>query len=154
MRVAEARQELVDSIQNGLLIKVRTALVEEALMTTVIRDSEPVDEGKRIMIPEHEPKPPVPEIEHAAREHTPGELCLQAIIKAGLSMSLPEYEKNSCAWDLQLRRDVAGLLSLHELGRYTSLSRKPPKKKEPCAPAAINPSDDWTNPCVMGLKCR
>jgi hypothetical protein len=141
LRVAEARQELVDGIQNGLLIKVRTALVEEALMTTVIRDGEPMDEGKRIMIPEHEPQPPVPEVEHAAKERTPGELCLQAIIKAGLSSSLPGYDKNSCAWDLQLRRDVAGLLSLHELRRYTSLSRKQPKK-EPRVPAAIDPSDD------------
>ncbi len=57
LRVAKARQELADGIQNGLLIKVRTALVEEALMTTVIRDGEPMDEGKRIMVPEHEPKP-------------------------------------------------------------------------------------------------
>jgi hypothetical protein len=133
LRVAEARQELVDGIQNGLLIKVRTALVEEALMTTVIRDGEPMDEGKHIMIPEHAPEPPVPEVEYSARECTPGELCLQAIIKAGLSTSLLEYEKNTCAWDLQLRRDVAGLLSLHQLGRYTSLSRKQPKKKEPRA---------------------
>ncbi len=49
---------------------------------------------------------------------------------------------------------MAGLLSLHQLGRYTSLSRKQLKKKEPRAPAAIDPSDDWTNPCVMGSKCR
>jgi hypothetical protein len=154
LRVAEARQELVDGIQNGLLIKVRTFLVEEALMTTVIRDGEPMDEGKRIMIPEHEPEPPAPEVEYAAREHTPGELCLQAIIKAGLSTSLPRYEKNTCAWDLQLRRDMAGLLSLYQLGRYTSPSRKQSKKKEPRALAAIDPSDDWTNPCVMGSKCR
>ncbi len=124
LRVAEARQKLVDGIQNGLLIKVRTALVEEALMTTVIRDGELMDEGKRIMIPEHEPEPPVPEVEYAARERTPGELCLQAIIKAVLSTSLPEYEKNTCAWDLQLRRDGTGLLNLHQLGRYTSLSRE------------------------------
>ncbi len=93
-------------------------------MTTVIRDGEPMDEEKRIMIPEDEPEPPALEVEYAAREHTPGELCLQAIIKAGLNTSLPEYEKNTCAWDLQLRRDVAGLLSLHQLGRYISPSRK------------------------------
>ncbi len=154
LRVAEARQELVDGIQNGLLIKVRTALVEEALMTTVIRDGEPMDEGKRVMIPEHEPEPPAPEVEYAAKEHTPGELCLQAIIKAGLGTSLPEYEKNTCAWDKQLRRDVAGLLCLHQLGRYISPGRKQSKKKEPRAPAATDPSDDWTNPCVMGSKCR
>jgi hypothetical protein len=117
-------------------------------MTTVIRDGEPMDEGKRIMIPEHEPKLSAPEVEYAARGHTPGELCLQAIIKAG--QSLPEYEKNTCAWDLQLRRDVAGLLSLHQLGRYISPSRKQSKKKEPRAPAATDPSDDWMNPCVMG----
>jgi hypothetical protein len=80
----------------------------------VIRDGEPMDEGKLIMIPEHEPKPSVLEVENAAGAHTPGELCLQAIIKAG--QSLPEYEKSTCAWDLQLRRDVAGLLSLHQLG--------------------------------------
>jgi len=78
-RVAKACQELADGIQNGLLIKVRTALVEEALMTTVIRDGEPMDEGKSIMIPEHEPKPSAPEVENAAEAPTPGELCLQAI---------------------------------------------------------------------------
>jgi hypothetical protein len=143
---------LADGIQNGLLIKVRPALVEEALMTTVIRGGEPMDEGKRIMIPEHEPKPSAPEVDNAAGAHTPGELCLQAIIKAG--QSLPEYEKSTCAWDLQLRRDVAGLLSLHQLGNYISPSRKQSKKKEPRAPAATDPSDEWTNPCVMGSKCR
>jgi hypothetical protein len=152
LRVAKARQELADGIQNGLLIKVRTALVEEALMTTVIRDGEPMEEGKRIMIPEHEPKPSAPEVENAAEAHMPGELCLQAMIKAG--QSLPEYEKSTCAWDLQLRRDVAGLLSLHQLGKYVSPSRKQAKKKEPRAPSATDPSDDWTNPCVMGSKCR
>jgi hypothetical protein len=58
----------VDGIQNGLLIKVRTALIEEALMTTVIRDGEPMDEEKHIMIPEHEPEPPAPEVEYACCE--------------------------------------------------------------------------------------
>jgi hypothetical protein len=37
-RVAKARQELADGIQNGLLIKVRTALVEEALIKAVNRE--------------------------------------------------------------------------------------------------------------------
>ncbi len=106
---------------------------------TVIRDGEPMDEGNRIMVPEHEPEPPAPEVEYAVRAHTPWELCLQAIIKAGQSTGLPEYEKNTCAWDLQLRRDVAGLLSLHQLGRYISPSRKQSKKKAPRAPAAKLP---------------
>ncbi len=128
LRVAKACQELAGGIQNSLLIKVRTALVEEALMTTVIRDSEPMDEGKRIMVPEHEAEPPAPEVEYAGRAHTPGELCLQAIIKAGQSTGLPEYEKNTCAWDLQLKMEVAGLLSLHQLGRYISPSRKQSKR--------------------------
>ncbi len=115
-RVAKACQELADGIQNGLLIKVRTALVEEALMTTVIRDGEPMDEGKSIMIPEHEPKPSAPEAENAAEAPTPGELCLQAIIRAG--QGLPGYEKSTCAWDVQLRRNVAELLSLHQRHTY------------------------------------
>ncbi len=114
----------------------------------MIRDGEPMEEGKRIMIPKHEPKPSAPEVENATEAHTPGELCLQAMIKA--DQSLPEYEKSTCAWDLQLRRDVAGLLSLHQLGKYISPSRKQAKKKEPRAPSATDPSDDWTNPCVMG----
>ncbi|MFN9907063.1 MAG: hypothetical protein ACK56F_13245, partial [bacterium] len=89
-RVAKARQELADGIQNGLLIKVRTALVEEALMTTVIRDGEPMEDGKCIMVSEHEHKPPAPEpeksaeVEKAAEAHPPGGLDLQAIIQAGL----------------------------------------------------------------------
>ena len=78
-RVAKARQELADGIQNGLLMKVRAGVVEEALMTTVIRDGEPMVEGKSIMIPEHEPKPSAPELENAAEAHTPGELCLQRL---------------------------------------------------------------------------
>jgi len=90
-RVAKACQELADGIQNGLLIKVRTALVEEALMTTVIRDGEPMDEGKSIMIPEHEPKPSAPEVENAAEAPTPGELCLQAIIRAGQRRRSPAH---------------------------------------------------------------
>ncbi|MFN9983137.1 MAG: hypothetical protein ACK53Y_24635, partial [bacterium] len=57
---------MADGIQNGLLIKVRTALVEEALMTTVIRDGEPMEDGKCIMVSEHEHKPPAPEPEKSA----------------------------------------------------------------------------------------
>ncbi|MFN9899682.1 MAG: hypothetical protein ACK55Z_13020, partial [bacterium] len=145
-RVAKARQELADGIQNGLLIKVRTALVEEALMTTVIRDGEPMEDGKCIMVSEHERKPPAPEpeksaeVEKAAEAHSPGGLDLQAIIKAG--QGLPGYEKSTCAWDLQLRRDVAELLSLHQMGGFISPSRKQAKKKEPHAPSAADPSDD------------
>ena len=131
-RVAKARQELADGIQNGLLIKVRTALVEEALMTTVIRDGEPMDEGKSIMIPEHEPKPSAPEAENAAEAPTPGELCLQAIIRAG---QRPGYEKSTCAWDVQLRRNVAELLSLHQLGGYAP--PQPQAGEEEGAPRTI-----------------
>jgi len=82
-RVAKARQELADGIQNGLLIKVRTALVEEALLTTVIRDGEPMEDGKCIMVSEHEHKPSAPEpeksaeAEKAAEAHPPGRLDLQ-----------------------------------------------------------------------------
>ncbi len=71
---------------------------------------------------------------------------MQAIIKAG--QGLPGYEKSTCA------RDVAELLSLHQLGGYISPSRKQAKRKEPRAPSATKPSDDWTNPCVLGSKCR
>ena len=117
-------------------------------MTTVIRDGEPLEDGKGIMISEHEPRPSAPEVENAAEAHPPGRLDLQAIIKAG--QDLPGYEKSTCAWDLQLRRDVAELLSLHQMGGFISPSRKQAKKKEPRAPSAADPSDDWTNPCVMG----
>jgi hypothetical protein len=121
-------------------------------MTTVIRDGEPMEDGKCIMIPEHEPRPSAPEVENAAEARPPGGMDLQAIIKAG--QGLPGYEKSTCAWDLELRRDVAELLSLHQLGGYISPSRKQTKRKEPRAPSATEPSDDWTNPCVMGSKCR
>ncbi len=59
-RVAKARQELADGIQNG------------HLMTTVIRDGEPMEDGKCIMISEHEPRPSAPEVEKAAEAHPPG----------------------------------------------------------------------------------
>ncbi len=91
-------------------------------MTTVIRDSEPMEDGKYIMVSEHEHKPPFPEpeksaeVEKAAEAHPPGGLDLQAIVQAGLG--LPGYEKSTCAWDVQLRRNVAELLSLHQLGGY------------------------------------
>ncbi len=141
-RVAKARQELADGIQNGLLIKVCTALVEEALMTTVIRDGEPMEDGKCIMIPEHEPRPSAPEIEKAAEAHPPGRLDLQAIIKA--SQGLPGYEKSTCTWDMQLRRDVAELLSLHQLGGYTSPSRKQQRKRSPAH--HLPPTHQMTGP--------
>ncbi len=117
-----AVEELADGIQNGLLIKVRTALVEEALMTTVIRDGEPMEDGKCIMVSEHEPRPSAPEVEKAAEAHLPGGLDLQAIIEAG--QGLPGYEKSTCAWDMQLRRNVVELLSLHQLEGYISPNRK------------------------------
>jgi hypothetical protein len=111
-------QELADGIQNGLLIKVQTALVEGALMTTVIRDSKPTSEETCVAALKQEPAPRAIEetaMPECSRENTPRELCLQAIVKAGLSTSLPEHEKKSCAWALQLQKDVARLLGMHVL---------------------------------------
>ncbi len=105
------------------------------------------------MSPDHQPEiEKAAEVEKAAEAHPPGGLDLPAIIKAG--QGLPGYEKSTCAWDMQLRRNVAELLSLHQLGGYISPNRKQAKKKEPRAPSATDSSDDWTNPCVMGSKCR
>jgi hypothetical protein len=106
LRVPEPRQELADGIQIGLLIKVRTALVEEALVTTVIRNKEPASKETCVARIKQSPVPstitkatkPGP----ISREYTLGELCLQAIVKAGLNTGLPECEKKSCTWDLQL----------------------------------------------------
>ncbi len=80
------------------------------------------------------------EVEKAVEAHPPGELDLQAIVQAGLG--LPGYEKSTCAWDVQLRRNVAELLSLHQLGGYAPPNRKQVKKKEPRAPSATDSSDD------------
>jgi hypothetical protein len=59
-----------------------------------------------------------------------------------LIVSLPECEKKSCAWDLQLQKHVAGLLNLYELGRYIPFSCKQPNKIVPHIPPVYEPKSD------------
>ncbi len=72
LRAAKARQELSDGIQNGVLKNVRTSLVEEALMTTVIRDNKPASEDTRVLKLKQKPMPLAIE-EIATPEHVPRE---------------------------------------------------------------------------------
>jgi hypothetical protein len=127
-------------------------------MTTVIRDSKSASEETYVAALEQKPTPlAIKETAmpgHISRQYTLGELCHQAILKSLLSTSLPKHDKKSCAWDLQLQKDVAGLLSLYELGKFKPFSCKQPDEREPRMPATYNPTANWTHPCVMGSKCR